>query len=354
MTKPVKPAVIVFLSAFALLAAIEILAQSKVLAQGRMQISSPDGKVPSIARPADFLSPAGFGVGNARPGDGGAGGVGRLGSGGSPRCSPDYTLRFCMLATRNLTLEGNIITGSQSSSAGRSARNGQNAVLGCYGKADMDEHGIQVYSEPDGFKWTTASFGSAGYSACPPHPALPLLPVLRPSASKRVVTNPEPATSYFDAIRPAANEIYDISLLAKKQSRGGEARLKLAGGDYISGGLVVESLEIVPKERVRLFLTDNANVDGYAFVSAVNARVGAERFHSGRAADFQIWYNGQATIKLDHNTQFCGIIYAPNARVEMGTSNCRFEGAVVARDIVCGGNTHITYDEDLARIALDK
>jgi hypothetical protein len=350
MKKPIKHAAIVFLSALALLAPLEVLEQSKVLAQGRMQTSFPDGRPPSIVRPADILSPGDIGLGGGRSGGG------RTGSGGSPRCRPDYTLRFCMLATRNLTLDGNIITGSESSSAGRTARRGENVVIGCYGKADIDRNGVQVYTEPDGFKWTTGSFRFGGYGnpACPPHPALPLLPVLRPSASKRVVTNPEPTTSYHDAIHPAANEIYDISLLAKKQSRGREAQFKLGGGDYISGGLIVRSLETVPKERVRLFLTDSANADGYAFITSVNASVGAERFHSGRASDFQIWYNGQGTIKLDHNTHFCGIIYAPNARVEMGTSNCMFEGAIVARDIVCGGNTHITYDEDLARIALDK
>lgn len=351
--KPIKqPNILAFLlSAMALLSAGEALAQSK------MQLSFPDGQVPTITRPADLLGP---GIqydrsrGTRRPGVQNYGSAGLSRGGGSPRCAPDYVLRFCLLATRNLTMEGNITTESESSSAGRSGRRGENIVLGCYGKADIER--AAVYAEPDGFKWTQGGLhvSALGPAYCPPHPALPLLPVLRPPSSKRVVTNPQAPESYFEAIRPAANEIYDISLLAKKQSRGGEARLKLGGGDYISGGLIVESLETVPKERVRLFLTDNANVDGYAFVSAVNASVGSERFHGGRPADFQIWYNGQGTIKLDHNTHFCGIIYAPNARVEMGTSNCSFHGAVVARDISCTHNTGITYDEDLARTPLDK
>jgi hypothetical protein len=338
MTKSIKLASLLALATFALIVCDEAFAQQ------RMRIQFPDSNVPSIARPADMLQQPNL-LAPPTPMNG-----------GSQRCRPDYTLRFCALATRNLTLDGNIITGSSGLSRSRSLRSNR-CLLGCYGKADVSRGRIQhVYTESDGFKWTAGdigfSSGSSQYSA--PHPALPLQPVLRPSSSKRIVANPQLRGGYSEVIQPAPNEIYDISLLARKESRGRGVDLNLGAGDYISGGLNVSSLRVQPNQRVRLFLTDNANVDGYAFVSGVNGRVGGEGFHNGNAVNFQIWYNGQGTIKLDHNTTFCGIIYAPNARVEMGEGNCSFEGAVVARDINCEGNIHFTYDEDLARIALDK
>ncbi len=338
MTKSIKLASLLALATFVLIVCDEALAQQ------RMRPQFSDGNVPSIARPANMLRQPNL-LAPPTPMNG-----------GSQRCRPDYTLRFCALATRNLTLDGNIITGSSGSSGGRSLRSNK-CLLGCYGKADVSRGRIEhVYTEPDGFKWTPGdigfSSGSTQYSA--PHPALPLLPVLRPSSSKRLVANPQVRGGYSDVIQPASNEIYDISILGKQESRGRGVDLSLGAGDYISGGLNVSSIRVQPNQKVRLFLTDNANVDGYAFVSGVNGRVGGEGFHEGKAANFQIWYNGQGTIKLDHNTTFSGIIYAPNARVEMGEGNCSFEGAVVARDINCEGNIHFTYDEDLARIALDK
>lgn len=339
MTKSIRLTSLLALTTFALIVCGEAFAQQ------RMRPQFSDGSVPSsMVRPADMLRQPDL-LAPPPPVNG-----------GSQRCRPDYTLRFCALATRNLTLDGNIITGSTGSSVSRSLRNNK-CLLGCYGKADVSRGRIQhVYSEPDGFKWTSGEIGfssnSTQYSA--PHPALPLLPVLRPAPSKRLVVKPQVRGGFSDAIQPAANEIYDISLLAKQQSRGRGVDLNLGAGDYISGGLNISSIRVPPNQRVRLFLTDNANVDGYAFVSGVNGRVGAEGFRDGKAVNFQIWYNGQGTIKLDHNTSFCGIIYAPNARVEMGEGNCSFEGAVVARDISCEGNIHLTYDEDLARVALDK
>lgn len=358
MTKPYSKIAILSLSALAL------IVPETAIAQGKMTLSVPDGKVPTIASPAELLVAPGGGFVQrpASPRNSSRPSVpfGRPGihpiSGGSQRCRPDYTLRFCMFATRNLTFNGNADTQTRSSSAGRSGRGAERnpAILGCYGKADVERS--QVFEEADGFKYTTGGFRFAHYGAppCPPHPVLPLLAVLRPSANKRIVLNPEVKDSFYNVIRIAENEICDLSAVIKKNSRGGEARLTLGKGDYICSGIVAESLQVVPKERVRLFLTDNANAEGYAFLSAVNSTVGASTFESGKAADFQIWYNGQGTIKLDHNSHFCGVIYAPNARVEMGTGNCMFEGAVVARDIVITGNTNITYDEDLARTALDR
>lgn len=346
------------------LSALALLMPSTAIAQGKMTISVSDGKPPTLASPTNLLVAPGGGYvrrpAYPRNSSRQSAPFGRPGihtvSGGSARCRPDYVLRFCLFATRNLTFNGNADTQTRSSSAGRSGRGVERnpAILGCYGKADVERS--QVFEEADGFKYTTGGFRFAHYGAppCPPHPVLPLLPVLRPSANKRVIVNPEVKDRFFETIHPAENEIYDLAALIKKNSRGGEARLTLGKGDYICSGIVAESLQVVPKERVRLFLTDNANADGYAFLSAVNSTVGASTFDSGKAADFQIWYNGQGTIKLDHNTHFCGIIYAPNARVEMGTGNCMFEGAVVARDIIVGGNTSVTYDEDLARTALDR
>jgi len=54
--------------------------------------------------------------------------------------------------------------------------------------------------------------------------------------------------------------------------------------------------------------------------------------------DLEIWYNGYGTIKLDHNCRMEGIIYAPNARVELGPNNVDFTGAIVARTICADGN----------------
>jgi|GEM_PF-4689125 hypothetical protein len=340
MTKPIRHTSLLALTTLALIVCDEAFAQQRI----RTQFS--DGNVPPaiIARPAEMLRQPNL-LAPPTPMNG-----------GSQRCRADYTLRFCVLATRNLTLDGNINTDSIGSPGSRSLRSNK-CLLGCYGKADVSRGRIEhVYSEPDGFKWTTGdigfSSGSTQYTA--PHPALPLLPVLRPSPSKRLVANPQVSGGFSDVIQPAPNEIYDISLIAKKLSRGHRVDLNLGAGDYISGGLNVSSIRVQPNQKVRLFLTDNANVDGYAFVSGVNGRVGVESFRDGKAVNFQIWYNGQGTIKLDHNTTFCGIIYAPNARVEMGEGNCSFEGAVIARDINCEGNIHFTYDEDLARVALDK
>jgi hypothetical protein len=62
----------------------------------------------------------------------------------------------------------------------------------------------------------------------------------------------------------------------------------------------------------------------------------------------EIWYNGKGTIKLDEDSTFNGIIYAPNAKIEIGPGNANFFGAMIAKDIVVLGDSHIYWDPALA------
>jgi hypothetical protein len=127
--------------------------------------------------------------------------------------------------------------------------------------------------------------------------------------------------------------------------------IELGGGSgYTTSQIRINILQVQGTGRVRLFL--NGTISGTEPVfqlspkGLVNADIpyGPPRPHSS----IEIWYAGNGTIKLDEDSTFNGIIYAPNAKIEIGPGNANFFGAMIAKDIVVLGDSHIYWDPALA------
>ena len=71
-------------------------------------------------------------------------------------------------------------------------------------------------------------------------------------------------------------------------------------------------------------------------------------------SNVEIWYAGVGTIKLDCDSTLNGIIYAPNARVEIGPGHATFGGSIVAKDIVIKGESRIFANSEYANWKSDQ
>lgn len=125
---------------------------------------------------------------------------------------------------------------------------------------------------------------------------------------------------------------------------GSKDTLVLKPGDYKLGQLTAQNIVLPETGRVRIFLTGTSLAE-----PAFLAKAGAVINQVPTSLDFyhplrlELWYNGPGTIRLDKEALFNGLIYAPNARIELGDF-VRFKGAMVAREISAGKNTAIIYE----------
>jgi hypothetical protein len=128
-------------------------------------------------------------------------------------------------------------------------------------------------------------------------------------------------------------------------------QLGLGKGDYnANSGVTFDTINVEGTGRVRILIYDETTSGGIAFHLPPRGRVNAT-IPNGPAKKeswIEIWYNGRATIKLDEDCTFNGIIYAPNAKIEIGPGNANFCGAMVARDIIVTGDSQIFWDPNLA------
>ncbi|MBS2005621.1 MAG: hypothetical protein JST01_01180 [Cyanobacteria bacterium SZAS TMP-1] len=132
--------------------------------------------------------------------------------------------------------------------------------------------------------------------------------------------------------------------------------LELDPGDYTATTIATNSLIIRKPGRVRIFLADGATpatartpVFVANNVAFINVRADLPMEDSFNPNKLEIWYNGKGLIKLDERCKFRGLIYAPNARLEMGPGDVVFIGAAVARDIFASGLTKIFYAQALEK-----
>lgn len=168
-----------------------------------------------------------------------------------------------------------------------------------------------------------------------------------------VVGNSADVTPDAIVLPPAMSLPFRACLTAPKNCKvlsGNESVLVLKPGDYSTTGLYLDSL-IIPRVggRVRIFIEERKD-DGVPVFKAypgsfINANTGFGPANQGQ--QLEIWYAGTGTIKLDDGSVFAGIIYAPNARVEIGPGKATFTGAIVARDIYACGDAVVTYNENL-------
>lgn len=124
------------------------------------------------------------------------------------------------------------------------------------------------------------------------------------------------------------------------------ANLVLKPGSYSVDRLDLDSLSSEPPGRVRLFLSSSASSGGLpVFHARPNAKINLLNLDTAtRLPRLEIWYGGTGTIKLDKGSNFNGIIYAPDARVEVGPGQATFVGSIVARDIVFTGESRLCWD----------
>jgi hypothetical protein len=125
-----------------------------------------------------------------------------------------------------------------------------------------------------------------------------------------------------------------------------DKHLNLPPGDYVVSRLWTRSLQITRPGRVRIFVVDDKLSEGPCVWVTTNSSIN-NAFGRPSNGSLEIWYGGSGVIKLDHNSKFSGIIYAPNASVELGPNNVEFKGAIVARVIIADGNVSLGSDETL-------
>jgi hypothetical protein len=107
-------------------------------------------------------------------------------------------------------------------------------------------------------------------------------------------------------------------------------------GDYIATNIDARIVNMSQQQegRTRIFLIDDR--------SSPSTMQGPSIMNNRSAGNLQVFYNGSKRIHLG---QFKGILYAPNATVEIGF-NGRVTGAIVANKIIGEGNN--TYEFDMA------
>lgn len=149
-------------------------------------------------------------------------------------------------------------------------------------------------------------------------------------------------------------------------------RLILKAGDYKSEHISTKSLVISSPGRVRIFLKD-ANLpakpmflekqdtiwelqaaDDHSITPVFEATqdscinlVPAHESITPRSS-LELWYNGKGVIRLGSNTNFTGLIYAPNAIIRLG-KNVHFLGAMVAKEIIVGEDSTLMYQTNLQK-----
>jgi hypothetical protein len=118
-------------------------------------------------------------------------------------------------------------------------------------------------------------------------------------------------------------------------------------GDYVTNKLEFGNIALLAPGRTRIFISGDSLVDGPVVRQTQGGLVNVKalREPKGKKNTFEIWYNGEGTIRLDDRFNFSGLIYAPFARVELyGPTSGQFTGAIVARDVIVSGNVTINYD----------
>ncbi len=179
------------------------------------------------------------------------------------------------------------------------------------------------------------------------------------SKSKKVVFDQFRLVSIKPALRPPANKkivkafSYEQPLSENIQVLGDiEDGLVLNGGDFIVHSLNLKELPltIAGSTPTRFFIQGDEACKDPIVSTAYNVKVNYKRrCVPGLPRNFQIWYNGKRNIEITGNTCYSGVIYAPNACVKLD-GNVEFVGAIVAKDIICDGNTHVFFDKDLLKI----
>jgi len=127
--------------------------------------------------------------------------------------------------------------------------------------------------------------------------------------------------------------------------------LSLNKGDYTADSATVTNMAIADGGRVRLFLKDaGAQAGSAVFLCNEDGKVNAVDLKKKptQSPTLEIWYNGRSPIKLGKHSQFNGLIYAPNAEINLD-QNVTFNGAMVGRRITAKKGSKIIYDPRYAQ-----
>lgn len=210
--------------------------------------------------------------------------------------------------------------------------------------------------DPD-IRKTVRELELATFGSLPPEPpSLPLKPALNPPSDKIVVRR----NRQEQRLKPDDKTIIDIT-----QTRG-DLSLELFPGDYIFSELPhPKCFKVSPthfhvfgKGTVRIFIQD----DGQS-TKPHSFEVWAK---CDKDVNVQVWYNGTRPLKIRWWNGRRGLIYAPNASVEL--SGGHFTGAVTAKYIQAPGlwppypdspkdprraarlgSYHVSFDRDLIK-----
>ncbi len=149
--------------------------------------------------------------------------------------------------------------------------------------------------------------------------------IQKPQKQLPAVPNP-PAT---------ANTLSPINL-------AGSASQTLAAGDYIVPSIrIMNTASLNTSGRVRIW------VQGTSPQITVTSPQGIANT-TGVPANLQVYFSGTTAINLSGSSDYKGVLYAPNATVNLGTSG-NIYGSIIAHRISQTGNGAIHYDIALGR-----
>lgn len=151
------------------------------------------------------------------------------------------------------------------------------------------------------------------------------------------LTDPLDTSSQINQLASAPVSIDSSAPMLPDLSGGAQLSGNYSATNLSSTGSTTPSQVVAP---VKVFVDDGASS-----VSAVDIKSSAIS-NSGAAENFQIWYNGSRPVKINLDTNFQGLIYAPNAPVTLsGTGN--FNGAIVGDQVALNGSGTVTIRTDL-------
>jgi tetratricopeptide (TPR) repeat protein len=133
------------------------------------------------------------------------------------------------------------------------------------------------------------------------------------------------------ALTPPSSNVTDL----RKNPAADLSTLK--PGDYITDHLESRMFMRRDKGRLRFFIVDSDPPRS----SVIDLNL--PPINNNAPADFQIWYSGINKIRVNG---LCGVVYAPNATVEI-PFNGRVAGAIVANRIIGEGNNSYSFDTRL-------
>jgi hypothetical protein len=166
---------------------------------------------------------------------------------------------------------------------------------------------------------------------------LPFPPIEAPTSGK----SPPSEKSGSSYTLLLTNDVYEIGSLKGEVKVYGKATLIVRTEFDIAG---TEAIQLAP----------GASLDVYVYAATATFGPGSYNYSNGGKAKDLRYYGmpSNKQINFNGNTTFVGVLYAPDAHVDMngGGNGVNFLGALMANSVKLNGTYRFHYDEGLAKL----